>query len=98
MAHENPEPGEEPAEVVTDGGEDCVRGIAVSALEIAAAEIAIVLHVADDGFDGGLKPQLALDGDGNGTLLSGDEDAAWICSVVAAVALVDKGALDLTAC
>ena len=51
QAQENPQPGEEQAEVVTDGGEDCVGGIAVAALEIAAPEMAIILHVPDDGFD-----------------------------------------------
>jgi len=36
---EGTEPGEDAAEVVTDGGEDSVGGIAGPALEIAAAEM-----------------------------------------------------------
>src|SRR4029079_337803 len=97
QAQENPQPCEEQAEVVADCGKDSVGGITVSALEIAAAEMAVVLHVTDDGFDGRSTSQLALDGAEHAALLSGDEDAAWVCGVVAAVALVDIGALDLTA-
>jgi hypothetical protein len=45
--------GEDEAEVVTGGGEDGVGGIAGAALEMAAAEVTVGLHVADHGFDGG---------------------------------------------
>src|SRR5690349_24286080 len=60
--------------------------------------MAFVRHVADHGFDGGATSQLALDGAEDATLLTGDEDATWVFRFVAAVALVDIGALDLTTC
>ena len=37
------------AEVVADGGEDDVGGVALATLEMAAAEVAIGLHVSDHG-------------------------------------------------
>ena len=37
---------------MTDGGEDDVGSITLSALEIAAAEVPVSFHVANDGFDG----------------------------------------------
>jgi hypothetical protein len=36
-----PEPGEDEAEVVADGGEDGIGGIAGAALEMAAAEVTV---------------------------------------------------------
>jgi hypothetical protein len=45
--------------------------------------------------DGGAAPQLALDGTEHVALLPGDEDAMRIRRIVAAVSLVDIGALDL---
>ena len=91
------EPCEDEAEVVANGGEDGVCGIAIEALEVAAAEMAVVLHVTDDGFDGGAPSQLALDGAEHAALLTGDEDAARICRIVAAISLVDIGVLNLAA-
>ena len=58
----------------------------------------VVFHMADDGFNGGSASQLALNSAEDAALLSGDEDAPWVCGFMAAVALVDIGALDLTAC
>ena len=55
------------------------------------------LQVSDDGFDGGAAAQLALDDTEDAALLAGDEDAAGILGVVAAVPLVDIGPLDRTA-
>jgi len=49
---QKPQPGEDEAEVVADGGEDDVGGIALAALEMAATEVPIGLHVADHGLDG----------------------------------------------
>ena len=46
------EPSEDEPEVVYRSGEDCVCGIAGTALEAAASEMALFLHVADKGFDG----------------------------------------------
>jgi hypothetical protein len=76
------QPCEDEAEVVSDGGEDGVCGIAIAALEVAAAEMPVGLHVADHGFDGGAPSQLALDGAEHAALLTGDEDAARICRIV----------------
>jgi hypothetical protein len=61
---------------VANGGEDDVDGVAVTALEMAAAEVAIALHVTDDGLDGRAAPELALNDTEDATLLTGDEDAA----------------------
>ena len=59
--------------------------------------MAFGLHVADHGLDGGAASQFAFDGAEDAALLAGDEDAARIWRVVAAVSLVDIGALDLAA-
>jgi hypothetical protein len=61
---------------------------------MAAAEMAVVFHVTDRGLDGGAAPQFAFDDAEYAALLAGDEDAAWAFGVVAAVSLVDIGALD----
>src|ERR1700727_3223624 len=55
------------------------------------------LQVSDDGLDGGAAAQLALDDPEDAALLAGDEDAAGILRVVAAVYLVDIGPLDRAA-
>ena len=57
----------------------------------------VVFHVADHGFDGGAR-RSRVDGAEHAALPTGDEDAARICRVMAAVSLVDIGALDLAAC
>lgn len=80
-------------EVVADGGEDGVGGVACRSLEIAAVEMALGLHVADHRLNGGPASQLALDGLEHATLLAGDEDAVWVQRVVAAVSFVDIGRL-----
>jgi len=46
---------------VADSGEDDVGGIALAALEIAAAEVTVGLHVSDHGLDGTAASQFALD-------------------------------------
>jgi len=46
---------------VADGGEDDVGGIALAALEMAAAEVTVGLHVSDHGLDGAVASQFALD-------------------------------------
>jgi hypothetical protein len=55
------------------------------------------LEVSDDGLDGGSAAQLVLDDTEDAALLAGDEDATGILRVVAAVSLVEIGALDRTA-
>ena len=82
---------------MADGGEDGVDRIAGGSFEIAAAKMALGLHMADHGLDGGAAPQLALDGTEHTALLPGDEDAMRIRRIVAAVSFVDIGALDLAA-
>ena len=79
---------------MADGGEDDVGGIAVAALEMAAAEVSIGLHATDHGLDGGAAPELAFDHPEDATLLAGDEDASRVFRFVTAIALVDIGALD----
>ena len=59
--------------------------------------MAVGLHVADHGLDGGATSQFAFDEAEHAALLSGDENAVWVCGVVAAVSLVDIGALDVAA-
>ena len=97
FAQESPQPGQDASEVVTDSGEDGVGGIAGTTFEIAAAEVTFGFHVADHRLDGGSTSQFAFDGAEDAALLSRDEDAAWILRIVAAVTLVDIGALDLAA-
>ena len=46
---------------MADGGEDDVGGIAFAALEMAAAEVTIGLHVSDHGLSGAAASQFALD-------------------------------------
>ena len=82
---------------MADGGEDDVGGIAGAALEIAAAEVAFGLQVADHGLDGGSASRLALDHSEDAALLAGDEDMALILRVMAAASLVDIAALDRAA-
>src|SRR5215469_18249492 len=72
-----------------------MSGVAGTALEVAAAEVAVGFHVSDHSFDGGAAPQFALDDAEDAALLAGDEDAARIGRIVPAVSLVDIGALDL---
>ncbi|MCP1854751.1 hypothetical protein ACVI1L_004500 [Bradyrhizobium sp. USDA 4516] len=80
QAPKSPQPGEDAAEVVADGREDHIGGIAGAAFEVAAAEVTIGLQVSDDGFDGGAAAQLALDDPEDAALLAGDEDPAGICA------------------
>ena len=56
--------------------------------------MAIRLHVSDHGLDSGAATQLAFDDAEDAALLARDEDAVRIGGVVAAIALVDIGALD----
>ena len=82
---------------MADGGECDVCGVALATLEMAAAEVAVGLHVSDHGLDRRATPQFALDDAEDAALLTRDEDATRIGCVVAAIALVDIGALDRAA-
>ena len=72
---------------MTDRGEDDVCSVAVTAFEMAAAEVTFGLHVADHGLDCRATSEFALDAAEDAALLAGDEDAARIFGVVAAVPL-----------
>jgi hypothetical protein len=47
--------------------------------------VAFGFQVADHRLDGGTAAQLALDDTEDAALLAGDEDAAWVLRVVAAI-------------
>jgi hypothetical protein len=79
---------------VAHGRENDVGGVSCAAFEVAAAEVTFGLQVSDHGLDGGAAAQLALDDTEDAALLAGDEDAAGILRIVAAVSRVDIGALD----
>ena len=81
---------------MTRGGKDEGGGVALGAAQEVAAEVAVALHVADDGLDGVAPPPFAAYGRGDAALLAGDEHAGAV-SIVAAVAAVDIGPLDLDA-
>lgn len=57
QAPKSPEPRDDAAEVVGDGGD--VGGVSSAGFEIAAAEVTIGLQVSDDGLDCGAAAQLA---------------------------------------
>lgn len=79
---------------MADGGKNDVDGVALTALEIAAAEMAFALHVADDRLDGGAAAEFTFDRAEDAALLPGDEDATRALGRVAAISLVDIGAFD----
>lgn len=63
---------------MADGGQDDICRIAVAALEMAAAEVSVGLHMTDHGLDGGAAPEFAFDHPEDATLLARDEDAARV--------------------
>ena len=63
---------------MADGGQDDVGGIALAALEMAAAEMSVGLHVTDHGLDGCAAPELAFDHPEDPTLMAGDEGASCV--------------------
>jgi hypothetical protein len=85
-----PQPLEQEAEVVAGAGEDGVDTVSVLALEVIAVEQAVILHVADNGFDSGSPSQVAADGFGAG-FVAGLPDLEAVESV-ALVALIDVNA------
>src|SRR5450631_3880486 len=52
-SQEYPEPADQAPEVVADGGEDSIVGVAVTTGEVVAVHSMFVLGMADDRFDGG---------------------------------------------
>jgi len=97
QAQKHLQPGEDASEVVADGGEDGVCGVAGGALEVAAVEMAFGLHVTDHGLDGGAAAQFTFDDTEDAALLARDEYAARVRRIVATISLVDIDALDLAA-
>jgi hypothetical protein len=55
--------------------------------------MAVGFQVSDHGLDGGAAPQFAFNDAEDAALLAGDEDAARVGGVMAAVSLIDIGAL-----
>ena len=70
MAQKKSQPGEDATEIVSDGGEDGVGGVAGATFEITAADVTFGLEVADHGLDGGASSQLAFYGTEDTALLS----------------------------
>ena len=64
------EPSDETAEVVADGGQDGVDGVALAMSGVVATHSMFGLEMADDGLRGGAPAQLALDLGGHPPLLS----------------------------
>ena len=58
---EGPQPGEDETEIVSDGGKDDVSGVACATFEIAAAEMALGLHVPMTASMAERRLELALD-------------------------------------
>src|SRR2546428_10439893 len=59
--------------------------------------MAVCFHMSDLRLDGGAPRELAFDAAEDPAFLAGDEDAARVWGIVAAVSLVDIGTLDLAA-
>jgi hypothetical protein len=93
---ESSAPGEDAAEVVADGAEHDIGGIASAALEIAAARRPSVFRSPIKGSmaDRRLSSRLIT----RRRRASGrtDEDAAWILRVMVTVSLIEIGRLDRT--
>ena len=68
------QPGYQPPEVVSGGGQDSVDRVAGRASEVVAAHPMFAFGVADDRFDGGASAQLAFDVFGDAPSLAGDID------------------------
>jgi hypothetical protein len=65
-----PQPGEEKAEVIAGSGKDGVEGVAMGSGKVVAAHAVFVLDMTDDGFDGRAASHLALDGRCHAPLLA----------------------------
>lgn len=72
---QKPQPVEQEAEVIADGGKHGVVGVALGEGQEVAAHAVVVLEMADDGFDGGPASQRPFDGLGEATLVAGDSAA-----------------------
>jgi hypothetical protein len=82
---------------VADRREDGVGGIAVTAFEIAAAEVDLRPSCGRSPLRSRNPSQLTFDDAEHATLLARDEDAVRVFHIMAAVSFVDKGARDSAA-
>ncbi len=94
---EFPQPLEDEAEVVADGAHDGVDLVAVAALEEVSGQVAVGFAMADDGLYGGSASEFLLDLAVNAALLARFEDPVGLWRIVAPIALVHIGPLDLAA-
>src|SRR5947207_4669028 len=94
-AQKPPEPAQEEAKVVADGGEHSIDAVAVAPLEIIAAHAVLGLGMADDRFDGGAAPHLATDRFRDPAHLAADPHPELLFVILTAVPLVDMDAAGL---
>jgi len=97
FAPEFPEPVEDEAEVVSDGGHDGVDLVALASLEEVSGQMAIGFAMSDDGLDGGPPPEFLFDLSMNAAPLAGFEDPARLWHIVAPVSLVHIDPVDFAA-
>jgi len=83
-------------EVIADGGEHGVDGIAGAVSEMIAAHTVLGLEVTDHRFDGGPSPELAFDLRPDAALLTCGKDPELIIGRrdVAAIASISDGAIE----
>ena len=86
-AQKEPQPPEQEAEVVADGGEHGIDGVAGAVSEVIASHAVFGLKMSDHGLDGGASLELAFDLRCDATLLAGGVDLELVTGrrVVAAV-------------
>lgn len=82
---------------MASGGQERVDLVAMLSEQIVPAKPAVVLGMADHGLDGGSSLELAFHSGGEAALASGEHDLGRPLVVVALIALVRVGALDLDA-
>ena len=80
---------------MASGGQERVDLVAMLSEQIVPAKPAVVLGMADHGLDGGSSLELAFHSGGEAALASGEHDLGRPLVVVALIALVRVGALDL---
>jgi len=97
FAQKFPQPPEDEAEVVADGAHDGVDVVSAAAVQEVSAQVAVGFAMADDGFDGGSPPEFLPDLAVDAAVLAGFEDPAGLWRMLAAVAFVHIGPLDLVA-
>ena len=96
---QEPQPGDEAAEVVSGGGEHGVDGVAAGMGKVVAAHAVVVLEMADHRLDGGAAFERALDLIGDAALLARRVDSEPVLGrgVVAAVSGIGDDAIERVA-